>query len=243
MYGPPNDQRNFVHKRIGAGITGFISSGFNPLGAAAGFIAGGGGGAQQRPPVLAVGGTAGTRFAGTGLGDLGRLIAQGDVAAIAELAKRRGQGIVAGRDPDPCGFLQVFDPSLGRCVAGLGSQPGRDRPMGEAVMGRYGAGLTPDLEVRQMSRCLPGMVLGNDGICYNRGQVPNRSRMWPKGRRPLLTGGDMNAITKAARAARRVKATTKKLQMLGMLERPRPRTKKAPPPRMLGPGVVQIQQE
>lgn len=116
--------------------------------------------------------------------------------------------------------------------------------VGEAVMGRYGAGLVAEEETRLMHTCLPGMVLGDDGICYNKGQVPNKRRMWPKGRKPLLTGGEMNAITIAARAARRVKSTTKKLQSLGMLERPRPRLRPKPLPttrQIAGPSIINVE--
>jgi len=39
---PPNERRNFVHKRIAGAVKGFVSSGFNPLGAVGGFVGGGG---------------------------------------------------------------------------------------------------------------------------------------------------------------------------------------------------------
>jgi len=38
----PHDRRNFVHKRISGAVRGFVSSGFNPLGALGGFASGGG---------------------------------------------------------------------------------------------------------------------------------------------------------------------------------------------------------
>jgi len=144
--------------------------------------------------------------------------------------------------PDPCGFGRVMN-ARGDCVFGLGAEVGVDRIVGEAVMGRYGAGLVPALAIRQTNECLPGMVLGDDMICYNRGQVPNSRRRWPKGRKPLLTGGEMNAITTAARAARRVKATTKKLQALGMLERPKSRRPPKQPLRLAPAGTSIINVE
>lgn len=91
---------------------------------------------------------------------------------------------------------------------------------GEAVMGMFGAALAPMQTQRSVSRCIPGMVLGKDGLCYNRRDLTNKQRKWPKGRRPLLTGGELNAISKAARAAKRVKGTQKKLQRLGLLKKP-----------------------
>jgi len=132
----------------------------------------------------------------------------------------------------PSAFLPGGEKLLTFGPEGGAFGPSRGVP-GNAVMGRYGAGLEPTLETRTTRDCLPGMVLGNDGICYNRRDVPNKSRMWPKGRKPLLTGGEMNAITTAARAARRVKSTTKKLQSLGLLDKPKTRR---PAPKQIGPG-------
>lgn len=110
---------------------------------------------------------------------------------------------------------------------------------GEAVMGQFGAALVPNVETIQRATCnfpgVRGMVLGADGYCYNKSQIANKERMWPKGRRPLLTGGDMGAITKAARAAKRLQATQGKLQKMGMLKKPssRPRARAAGgPPRV-----------
>jgi endonuclease/exonuclease/phosphatase (EEP) superfamily protein YafD len=67
------------------------------------------------------------------------------------------------------------------------------------------------------------MVLGNDGLCYNRRDIRKSDREHVPGRKPLLTGGDLNAITRAARAARRVKVQQKKLEKLGLLQKPRAR--------------------
>ena len=109
---------------------------------------------------------------------------------------------------------------------------------GEAVMGQFGAGLVPNAETVQRTNCnfpgVRGMVLGADGYCYNKSQISNKERMWPKGRRPLLTGGDMGAISKAARAAKRLQATQGRLQKMGMLKKPsRPRARAAGgPPRV-----------
>ncbi len=68
--------------------------------------------------------------------------------------------------------------------------------------------------------CLKGMQLGNDGLCYNKSQISNKQRMWPAGRRPLLTGGEMRAVSIANRAARRLELTTKRLQRMGMMKKP-----------------------
>lgn len=222
----PNDRRGIFHKRILGAAVGFLAGG--PSAAVVGFARGGGGGrraARPSAPVLH------SEFAGIGLGTLGPISAQGTPRArraFEEIQFRK-----TGTVPTASALAVPSIPGVGcilpwrrapdgSCKIFLGDQPGRDdTPVGDAVMGRYGAGLQPGVEVINRSVCLPGMVLGDDGICYNKGQVPNKRRMWPRGRKPLLTGGEMNAITTAARAARRVKATTKKLQSLGMLERPK----------------------
>jgi hypothetical protein len=77
------------------------------------------------------------------------------------------------------------------------------------------------------------MVLGNDGLCYNKRDIRNSDRMWPKGRAPLLTGGEMSAISKAARAAGKLERTTKRLQKIGLMKKP---TRRAPARRDLLPG-------
>jgi len=100
--------------------------------------------------------------------------------------------------------------------------------VGEAVMGRYGAALMPGIMEVERSVCLRGMQLGNDGLCYNKGAITNRQRQWPRGRRPLLTGGEMRAIGVASRAGAKMDRTTKRLRDLGMMKKlPAPRKAKA----------------
>ncbi len=218
MASPPNESRAFVHKsRFVRGIVAGVTGG--PAAGVATFLQSPGGARRGRRS-LADRHTAHGHFVDPRTG--ARSGHTGPQRSFAPAA-------LVASDPDPCGFGRVWDPARGECVLGLGSQPGRDVPMGEVVMGRYGAGMTPELELKQSRICLPGMVLGDDGICYNRGQVPNARRAWPKGRKPLLTGGEMRSISIAARAARRVKETTKKLQALGMLEKPKTRSRKKPP--------------
>jgi hypothetical protein len=107
---------------------------------------------------------------------------------------------------------------------------------GEAVMGRYGAGLQPGTKSITVSRCPRGAVLGNDGLCYNRGDLRKSDRKWVPGRKPLLTGGDLNAISRAARAANKMKTQQKRLQKLGMLPKPTS-SRRAARPKMIGSGA------
>lgn len=99
---------------------------------------------------------------------------------------------------------------------------------GNALMGRYGAGLEPGIMPIDRAVCLRGMVLGNDGVCYNKSQIRNADRMWPRGRRPLLTGGDMRSISIAARAGKRLEGATKRLQKIGLMKKPSRAARRAP---------------
>lgn len=101
--------------------------------------------------------------------------------------------------------------------------------IGEAVMGRYGAAYVPGSMVVDRAICLAGDVVGDDGLCYPKSSLRNNQRAWPKGRRPLLTGGDMRAISVASRAADRLTRTAVRLQDMGLIKKPvaaRPRKKK-----------------
>ena len=127
-----------------------------------------------------------------------------------------GLGIHEDRGPCLPPLIRNRD---GICVAPT-SPLGARTLVGEATMGRYGAALIPGSQIVDRAVCLPGMQLGNDGLCYNKGQITNKQRMWPAGRKPLLTGGQMNAIGIAARAAKRLEVTTKRLQRMGMMKKP-----------------------
>jgi len=91
---------------------------------------------------------------------------------------------------------------------------------GEAVMARYGAALVPASSSRTVRRCPKGAVLGDDGYCYSRRDISKSQRMWNPGRKPLTTRGDLNAISRAHRAATRLKAQQKRLEAMGMLKKP-----------------------
>lgn len=110
--------------------------------------------------------------------------------------------------------------------------PGLGRPPGEAVMGRYGPAMQPAYRPTNTAVCLPGMVLGTDLLCYNRGEISNKERKWPRGRRPLLTGGDMRCISIANAAARKLQRTEKRLVSMGMLKKPARRAAQ----KQIGPG-------
>jgi len=104
-----------------------------------------------------------------------------------------------------------------------------DPAAGVPVMGRFGAGTEPAVFMTDTRRCPRRSVLGVDGICYNKGDLRNSDRWWPRGRRPLLTGGDMRAISTASSAAKKLQRKQKQLESLGLLKRPAPRTRRALP--------------
>jgi len=149
----------------------------------------------------------------------------------------RGNGGGGNGAPGGCPDPLILAPD-GHCVArGSGhfqqhfgrTEGGAQQPVGDAVMGRYGAALTPGSLIIDRAVCLKGMQLGDDGLCYNKSQISNKQRMWPAGRKPLLSGGDMRAIGIAARAGRRVEGATKRLQRLGMMKKPASRRALPPP--------------
>ena len=120
----------------------------------------------------------------------------------------------------PCDFPMVLD-SAGRCrMPTSGEFGGEQFGVGAAVMGRYGAAIEPGSQIIDRAICLKGMQLGDDGLCYNKAQITNKQRMWPAGRKPLLSGGDMRAISIASRAGRRMELATKRLQRMGMMKKP-----------------------
>lgn len=199
LNGRPGDQRGFIHKKILRGI---------------GKVAG-------------IAGAIGIPGAGT-VSTIARTLA-GSQKQAGTRAKFEPELLTRGQGLTRTGFLPCLppfriDPRTGECRFFIGGQTGVDDTLiGEAIMGQYGAGVVPGNQVIDRAVCLKGMQLGNDGVCYNKAQLRNKDRMWPAGRKPLLTGGDMRAISIAARAGRRMDQATTRLRKLGMMKRFRPR--------------------
>jgi len=236
---PPGDCRNFVHKRIIGGIKGFIRGG--PLGAASGFVSPGGRSLiPQRKPSCPVG------------HEFNPLTGQCVSLFAAECARGEVRDVNMRCVP-AVKFVPTSFSGGAQDQFIQGTEVGKEQqllPFGEAVMGRFGAGLKPAVFSQQRRACPRGSILGApeaDGtsLCYNRSQISNKQRAWPRGRRPLLTGGEMRAISIAGRAAKRLQAKQKQLQELGLLKKPAAPRRKALPPGTAGaiPRVVQIQQE
>ncbi len=132
-----------------------------------------------------------------------------------------GRAIGLAGGGDGCIWPTARDPRTGECKIFAGGQSGvDDTGIGEAVMGRFGAAYVPGNMVVDRAICLPGDVVGSDGLCYPKKAIRNSDREWPRGRRPLLTGGDMRAISVAHRAAARLTRTAGRLQDMGLIKKP-----------------------
>lgn len=95
---------------------------------------------------------------------------------------------------------------------------------GQVMEGLYGPAYAPTEETRSIAICPPGFALGKDDLCY--AGLANRKRKYPRGRRPLLTGGDMGAISRARSAGNRLANAKSDLIAIGMLKAPGPRRRK-----------------
>ena len=212
----------FVHKRIGGAIKGGLTSlitGGNPLGGAVGgFIGGGGVPATQVPTMQQIAAASPGKFTaaqlqgtrdhlahGHGRGDSGHSWMTAELVAASQCSP--------GFHMDASGIC-VSTGSPGDISTGV-EFPDQ---YGAAVIGRFGTALQPAQHPTVVRRCPPGAVLGRDNLCYDK--LRNSERKWPKGKAPLLTGGQMNAISIAARAASKLERTTKRLQKIGLMKKP-----------------------
>jgi len=233
MNGRPNDERHFVHKKIFGGISAVagLAGGFIPGASTLSAITGRLAGRRAGTTVSAVPGTFGSGGGFSG----------GAKRVLSVTSVVPGSSLKAGT-ACPDGFELDAD---GRCaktgVRGAierflpGGRTGfaEEGEFGAAQVGRFGAGLEPAIRSMETRVCPRGTVLGIDGLCYNKRDLTNRDRFWPRGRRPLLTGGEMRCISIAARAAGKIRTKTKQLQKLGMLPKA---TRRAPARRALAAG-------
>jgi len=159
---------SFVHKRLIGAVGGFLTGG--PVGAAAGFLGGGNGGSKGARKVAAVRNQA---VGGT------------DVARPASF----------------CFPPLRLDPLSGQCKLFVGSQEGPDpgRQVSQPMMnGSPGRPVEyPGAIAVTRLRCRKGFVLNTDNMCEWGLARNSRARKWRPGRKPLFTGGDLNAIKKA----------------------------------------------
>lgn len=105
-------------------------------------------------------------------------------------------GCPEGYEPNP----NAGKPGQAACrIKGIGSylpgDIGNPDLVWTPINGRYGQGVTPVAVQTQRRACPSGYVLGKDGVCYDR--LARTHRAWNPGAKPLLTGGDMNALRRA----------------------------------------------
>jgi len=123
---------------------------------------------------------------------------------IAEAVQFRGQFATADcmppnvRQPDGTCRVPVFDADPTHISPAERSVMG-----GQAVAGAFGIpAMVPEAQPRTRLSCPPGMVLGRDNLCYPKQVLrrDSRFRKWRPGVRPILTGGERNAIRRAKAA-------------------------------------------
>jgi len=222
------DEGGFVHKRIFGGIKGavggLIGGGPGGLigGAIGGFVGGGKGAGEGGCPPGFSRDASGNCISSKALADF-RLERERKKLFPSPFRPVTGTPFSGGA---PLPFITPTRPPTG--------EEGLLLPFGEAVMGRFGAGLKPAVFSQQRRACPRGSVLGapepdGSSLCYNKRDISNKERAWPRGRRPLLTGGEMRAISTASAAAKKLQRKQKQLESLGLLKRPAPRTRRALP--------------
>jgi len=223
IHGRPNDERGIIHNTILdiastvipiPGVSEVIEFGRTLLGGGSGGGRNGGRGGTESSVIPGISNESlGFRalhlIHGHPRGHPGQSRAKANLAAgITSLGQVRG----GCEDPD-----LVMDPD-GVCRF-PGSPSGG---IGELRKGRFGPAEEPFFVTRNVRFCLDGFILGKDKLCYKKGSISNKERLWPKGTPPLLTGGQMAAIRKADSAKKRVAATAKKLGLM------KPATRRAP---------------
>ena len=233
-----SDVRGFVHKRIGGAFKGAVGGllGGGPggiLGGAVGGFIGGGVPARITPAQQRFDARKAAERAAMGLAPIAPFRERFGTTACPPGFNPGPGGCVAavGRVPGLEGFVQRVIPggATGFEVTAPAIMPspqiGTQAP-GLATLGRFGAAVEPTTRMQDIRECPRGMVLAVDSLCYSRRDVRNSERFWPRGRRPLLTGGEMRAISTAASAARKLQRKQKDLQELGLLPKPTARRKK-----------------
>lgn len=116
--------------------------------------------------------------------------------ACKGLTSTGSTGTTAG--PCPKGYHATGDPRQPCAQDGISTyipgDIGKPDYVYNPVLGRFGQGSTPVRVQTTKLGCPPGMVLGKDNVCYD--HLARTHRKWNPGHKPLLTGGDMNAIRK-----------------------------------------------
>jgi len=212
----PAEQRGFFHRKLIRAAKTLVTQG--PLAAGVSLLAPVGSAAPRRAmtkgEIRRAGLTASPTPRPRTKGEARRALAASDPPCPGVFNVKGPGGICIDLTALPPGGAPAFTPRAGSDV------------FGEAVMGRYGAALSPGSVTQTRMVCPRGTVLGNDNLCYNKRDLKKSERKWIPERRPLLTGGDLNAITRARKAGRAVAKKTMWLQDMGMLPKPAAKTRR-----------------
>jgi len=178
---------------------------------------------------------------GSGFLDLCRFLDEGPIKAACEAAgglfgNGTGSAPNGGFTNQPvCIWPARIDPISGECKLFLGEQEGADP--GRPVVGGFGLpAMVPqvvgsitkrDGTTGPILRCMRGMVLGIDSLCYPKAVMPRRSkfRKWRGAARPAVSAGDVKAIRRAAAAKERVLNLAKDVGLFASKTKPAPRPK------------------
>lgn len=116
----------------------------------------------------------------------------------------------------PCPAPMILDQS-GICV-----HPGSPGDMStglQAVQGRFGPAYTPaivgEIRGRPVRKCLAGMVLGRDNLCYERKTLDADERKWRKRSKPVVSAYDAKMMRKYGRGGAKAKAAAKHAETAG----------------------------
>lgn len=82
---------------------------------------------------------------------------------------------------------------------------------GVQTKGYFGRAVAPMTMSGVRRRCPKPLVLAVDNLCYRKSELRKGERKWPPGRKPLFTGGDLNAIDRAAKLEDKAKDIAQKL--------------------------------
>lgn len=200
--GKPGDERGFIHKKLLSGLGSIAGLLPIPGAGVVSTIARTLGGSRTVPRTQTA---RPTQFS----------------AAEREVGRQLKFGGNGNGNGDGCVFPWRRDPRTGDCRIFVGDRSGPDGDRGAGPGGPRGrGGMPPEVMTIQRSVCGRKEVLGDDGLCYHKSQISNKQRMWPRGRQPLLTGGEMRAIGIASRAGGKMERATKRLQKMGMMKKP-----------------------
>ena len=130
--------------------------------------------------------------------------ARGDVTSAAAFQRelgsqgRLGPAVGPSSFSLPCIWPARIDPLSGECKLFVGDVEGPDQPPDMSGRGEDGMRrmVAPFVEQRTVRSCPPGFILNRDNWCVWHLPRNSRARKWRPGRKPLFTGGDLNAIAK-----------------------------------------------